>query len=344
MVGISKDPLSQPDKFRTYTTSSIPLIFDSLSQGAYYVFVQSSGADCSIGQGPYTIGGAYAIDFDMVPHCAGTDLSFSLVNITGNPDEDLEVRIYRKFTNVQEPSVIISPFPVTGSYFFSKADRAFLRNPDEYLIEIVQFDEDGECFEIHSELKEYKVPYPLDAEVGEVKESYPDIATGELNLQRFTGGVMPYDVRIELDSASSLAFPEHATDFERVELNSEQQLVSKFDNVPPGRYTVQIEDSVGCTLELTARVPMDLDIFIPNVMTPNDDGVNDVFFIRNLSQSGVNKLVITNRWGKEVYSSNSYNNTWKGENAVDGVYFYRLQVNDSAPITGWVEIMRGIKP
>jgi gliding motility-associated-like protein len=89
---------------------------------------------------------------------------------------------------------------------------------------------------------------------------------------------------------------------------------------------------------------MDQTIYIPNIFTPNDDGVNDGFFIRNLPAAGGSKLVITSRWGKEIYRSENYDNTWKGDGAADGIYFYQLQIGSSAPITGWVEVLRGQKP
>ena len=155
---------------------------------------------------------------------------------------------------------------------------------------------------------------------------------------------MPYSVRIELDSASSFAFPAYQTDFEEAQANNDHQLEKLYENVPPGRYNVEVTDSLGCSIALVSRVPLDSDIYIPNVFTPNEDGTNDLFFIRNLSQSGFNKLLITNRWGKEVYSSENYQNNWKGEGAADGIYFYRLQINGKDPVTGWVEIMRGQKP
>jgi len=79
-------------------------------------------------------------------------------------------------------------------------------------------------------------------------------------------------------------------------------------------------------------------IFIPNIFTPNGDGANDLFEIRNLPSSV--KLIITNRWGKQVFSASDYQNNWTGDNVVDGVYYYRLIVNDES-LTGWLEIMRG---
>jgi gliding motility-associated-like protein len=106
---------------------------------------------------------------------------------------------------------------------------------------------------------------------------------------------------------------------------------------------VEIVDSVGCFIELIARVPLDTDIFIPNIFTPNDDGLNDNFFIRNLPDEGA-QLIISNRWGKQVFESDNYQNNWTAEDVSDGIYFYRLKVEDSDPITGWVEVLRGSKP
>jgi hypothetical protein len=81
------------------------------------------------------------------------------------------------------------------------------------------------------------------------------------------------------------------------------------------------------------------ELFIPNVFTPNGSDIsNPTFFIRNLPANS--KLIVTNRWGKQVYSSNNYQNDWDGNNAIDGVYYYQLQI-DGERYTGWVEIMRG---
>jgi len=79
-------------------------------------------------------------------------------------------------------------------------------------------------------------------------------------------------------------------------------------------------------------------LFIPNIFTPNGDGANDLLVIRNLPLNS--QLIITNRWGKEVYSSTDYKNDWNGGDISDGVYYYRLSV-DGESLSGWIEIMRG---
>jgi gliding motility-associated-like protein len=117
------------------------------------------------------------------------------------------------------------------------------------------------------------------------------------------------------------------------------------DILPAGSYLVTVKDAAGCAYELDPiLVPVDLTIYPPNIFTPNNDGVNDVFYIRNLPEGGSSKLIITNRWGKEVYSNDDYQNNWGGDGAADGVYFYRLQISGAEPVTGWVEVMRSKAP
>ena len=57
------------------------------------------------------------------------------------------------------------------------------------------------------------------------------------------------------------------------------------------------------------------------MFSPNCDGVNDFFVIRNLLLYDVRPLVIYNRWGSVVYQSAQYNNDWDGKGVPDGVYY-----------------------
>ncbi len=68
---------------------------------------------------------------------------------------------------------------------------------------------------------------------------------------------------------------------------------------------------------------------IPNVITPNGDGFNDKFVIKNLESYKENELVIFNRWNNVVYSKKNYTQDWAGQNLNAGTYFYILKVKDS---------------
>lgn len=67
-------------------------------------------------------------------------------------------------------------------------------------------------------------------------------------------------------------------------------------------------------------------LVIPNVFTPNDDGTNDMFTVKN---TGLNTLdaEIYNRWGQKEYEWHTTNGGWDGRTASgvlapDGTYYY----------------------
>ena len=61
---------------------------------------------------------------------------------------------------------------------------------------------------------------------------------------------------------------------------------------------------------------------IPNIFTPNGDGIHDYFVIEGIEQFSENHLYISNRYGTVVYEKQNYRNNWGAENLPDGVYFY----------------------
>lgn len=82
-------------------------------------------------------------------------------------------------------------------------------------------------------------------------------------------------------------------------------------------------------------------IEIPNAFSPNTDGSNDLWYIKNINLYPINHLQIYNRWGNIVFESSGYNNQWDGRNGKrplpSGTYFYLLNVN----INGSEEIFKG---
>jgi len=73
------------------------------------------------------------------------------------------------------------------------------------------------------------------------------------------------------------------------------------------------------------------DCEIPNVITPNSTpGENDVFFTNYATHHSDVNLTIYNRWGRVVYKTDSYDNTWNGVNmngksVAAGTYFYTMR-------------------
>ncbi len=76
------------------------------------------------------------------------------------------------------------------------------------------------------------------------------------------------------------------------------------------------------------------EVTAPNVITPNGDNVNDLFFLDAVNTTNI-RLTITNRWGNLIYESEGANPAWDGTNlnglAVEqGVYFYYYEAEGTA--------------
>jgi gliding motility-associated-like protein len=75
----------------------------------------------------------------------------------------------------------------------------------------------------------------------------------------------------------------------------------------------------------------------PNIITPNGDGTNDVFFIPCLSSDLYpnNRVVVYNEWGAAVLEESPYSNTWqgtyKGQDVPVGTYFYVVEFGGDRP-------------
>ena len=79
---------------------------------------------------------------------------------------------------------------------------------------------------------------------------------------------------------------------------------------------------------------------IPQGISPNNDGYNDSFELRGYN---VKSLKIFNRYGKLVFSTVNYNDSWQGESDEGeklpvGTYFFHMVYDDDMEKTGWVYI------
>ena len=106
-----------------------------------------------------------------------------------------------------------------------------------------------------------------------------------------------------------------------------------YDSV--GSYTTMLvahssncSDTTYVVVNVVESQPLDFEV--PNVFTPNGDGVNDFF---SLGATNVKELEVTivNRWGNLIYQSDNVNFQWdgkdmKGQLVTEGVYFYNYRV------------------
>ncbi|PBQ31581.1 hypothetical protein CNR22_07310 [Sphingobacteriaceae bacterium] len=102
----------------------------------------------------------------------------------------------------------------------------------------------------------------------------------------------------------------------------------------PGTYTVTMYSTKGACLDTASkviRVDIPSELTIPNIFSPNGDGVNDLFFVKGTNLSEIH-MTIFDRWGHVVYDliSRTGNVEWDGKNqqgseSATGVYFYTVK-------------------
>ncbi|HEV8515192.1 MAG TPA: LamG-like jellyroll fold domain-containing protein, partial [Cyclobacteriaceae bacterium] len=91
-----------------------------------------------------------------------------------------------------------------------------------------------------------------------------------------------------------------------------------------GKYWVAVKNDCGVAYDSITFSKYQYEVnFIPNVITPNGDELNQYFKVDETLVGNVS-LVVMNRWGKEVYRSASYKNDWDGGGLSPGVYYIIL--------------------
>ncbi len=152
----------------------------------------------------------------------------------------------------------------------------------------------------------------------------------------------------------------------------------RFTYVETGEFSTELKvyNPQGCDTSYLHTVRVEpVKLKIPNVFTPNGDGVNDYFIITIGEESDMHggsengqrhrddggsameyegyeplssyyektELTIFNRWGRVVYQSNDYHNDWDGGGLSDGTYFYVLKckgLKNDATYQGSVMIIK----
>jgi gliding motility-associated-like protein len=108
-----------------------------------------------------------------------------------------------------------------------------------------------------------------------------------------------------------------------------------------GVYKIEVTNFCGSnTSDELMLVPfLQESLFMPNVITPNQDNKNTYFVVdKTLKHSA---LEIFNRWGKTVFQTTDYKNDWDGGDLAPGIYYYTIR-NTCLPnaIVGSIHLIR----
>jgi gliding motility-associated-like protein len=108
-----------------------------------------------------------------------------------------------------------------------------------------------------------------------------------------------------------------------------------------GVYWVQVKQN-NCIVSDTLKIipyHSDYEFAMPNIITPNNDGINDFVDFSTYQFSNI-QLEIYNRWGLKVIESNNPNFIWKPSEE-DGTYFYTIQYKTDCGNQSKSNILKG---
>lgn len=122
----------------------------------------------------------------------------------------------------------------------------------------------------------------------------------------------------------------------------------EIDIYSPGTYWLKVTDNNGCDGTDTLNVSLKNcnGIFnVPNIFSPNGDGVNDtwkILFLNGITDASVD---VFNRYGQRVFHSIGYNKEWdgkfSGQDLPIGTYYYIIKSSlQDRPLSGSVTIIR----
>ncbi len=332
IVGISATNLGV-----SQTNFNDPL-FTGLAVGTYNYTIEYGDPSC-VKTGQVTVLlGPDVVDFTVAPNsvnCFGSAGGVVLTNINGSDMADYTYEVTQLGAVVSVGSITqlqsLGAVTISG---FGTGDFEIKLSQDQSLT--------TSCpSPVQSARKPFTVTSPaanLDTLYVNKKISVPDLPTGSMLVGISESLEEPYEVRLELTQPvfPGQVFAQDFTTATRNPLNLKVEFGAP--NLYAGVYLLSLRDGLGCRKDYQVTIGVDNSLMIPNIFTPNGDGVNEVFFIRNMPDA--TEVIVTNRWGKAVYSSKNYQNDWDGGDVTDGVYFYRINAAGQS-YSGWVEVLRG---
>lgn len=164
---------------------------------------------------------------------------------------------------------------------------------------------------------------------------HPDVQFKNLTMPHNSDNIYYWKIQYDKDITHSVTTLKEAEPLYTFKAFDDQSIAGKYNielialtkNLAPSGNYITCADTTGSSLVLVNDF-----LQFPNVVTPNGDGINDVFEIINLVDGlgyPTNELSIFDRWGKRVFHKeniSSKDEFWDpgANNAPAGTYFYRF--------------------
>jgi gliding motility-associated-like protein len=119
----------------------------------------------------------------------------------------------------------------------------------------------------------------------------------------------------------------------------------------PGAYYVEVTVNGGCKVKSDVFIVDSIiesdTLLLPNVFSPNGDGINDFFSPIQIRGYTIKNIEIYNRWGNLVHKADAPQMLWDGKvgktNVPDGVYYWVMTYEHKKQINtkkGFVTLLK----
>lgn len=122
------------------------------------------------------------------------------------------------------------------------------------------------------------------------------------------------------------------------------------DFAGPDQFTIEVCDLAGACTQKVVNIQVEGEVVAYNGISPNGDGVNDFFELKNIvALEPSNKVSIYTRWGDKIFEVENYDNDLRkfvglnnsGNQLTSGVYFYKVEFTSGRKeLTGYLTIKR----
>lgn len=110
-------------------------------------------------------------------------------------------------------------------------------------------------------------------------------------------------------------------------------------------YYLAVKDANDCFARDSVWVRVQKELRIPNIFTPNGDGIHDTWIIQNLYNYPKNLVQVFNRYGQLIFVSTGYAKPWdgtiRGKDVPVGTYYYIIDLKNGRKIySGFIDVLR----
>ncbi len=124
------------------------------------------------------------------------------------------------------------------------------------------------------------------------------------------------------------------------EINGEEHITGdnpEFEFENQGEYTIELTARINgeCSSTYSETIHVSGTCFrIPNIFTPNGDGIGDYFKVIAENEMKSYNIQIINKLGEVVFENNNISNFWNGKingnnDASEGLYYYIIKGEDT---------------